>query len=39
MHDDPIVFATRDWVSWIVGASFLGLMIAAASFDAWPSVQ
>lgn len=39
MHDDPIVFATRDWVSWIVGASFLGLTIAAASFDVGPSEQ
>lgn len=39
MHDDPIVFATRDWVSWSVGASFLGLMVAASSFDTWPPAQ
>jgi 4-hydroxybenzoate polyprenyltransferase len=30
MHDDPIVFAMRDWVSWIVAASFLVVMIAAS---------
>ena len=29
MHDDPIVFATRDWVSWIVAGSILALVAAA----------
>ena len=29
MHDDPIVYATRDWVSWIVAGSILALVAAA----------
>ena len=32
MHDDPIVYAARDWVSWIVAASVL-MLFAAASYD------
>jgi 4-hydroxybenzoate polyprenyltransferase len=31
MHDDPIVYAARDWVSWVVVASVLALLAAAAS--------
>ena len=30
MHDDPIVYAFRDWVSWVVGATILLIMFAAA---------
>jgi 4-hydroxybenzoate polyprenyltransferase len=34
MHDDPIVYAARDWVSWVV---FVGLVVIAGS--AWlPSI-
>ena len=29
MHDDPIVYAARDWVSWMVFASAAALMIFA----------
>ena len=30
MHDDPIVFAMRDWVSWLVVISVLAVVAAAA---------
>jgi hypothetical protein len=30
MHDDPIVFAMRDWVSWLVAISVLVVVAAAA---------
>jgi 4-hydroxybenzoate polyprenyltransferase len=30
MHDDPIVYATRDWVSWIVAACILAVVAAAS---------
>jgi len=26
MHDDPIVYAVKDWVSWLVGASALAIV-------------
>ncbi len=29
MHDDPIVYAVSDWVSWPVGIAILGVMFAA----------
>ena len=29
MHDDPIVYAARDWVSWVVGASLVALVVLA----------
>lgn len=32
MHDDPIIYATRDWVSWVVAAVTVGLF-AAATLD------
>jgi 4-hydroxybenzoate polyprenyltransferase/phosphoserine phosphatase len=31
MHDDPLVYASRDWVSWLVGACVLAVLLAAAS--------
>ncbi len=31
MHDDPIVYAARDWVSWLVLGA-LGALVAGASF-------
>ena len=31
MHDDPIVYASKDWVSWFVAAGVLAAMFAAAS--------
>lgn len=31
MHDDPIVYAARDWVSWLVFAC-LGIVVIAARF-------
>jgi 4-hydroxybenzoate polyprenyltransferase len=31
MHDDPIVYTFRDWVSWIVGATILLIMCAASA--------
>ncbi|HEU4549695.1 MAG TPA: UbiA family prenyltransferase [Rhizomicrobium sp.] len=31
MHDDPIVYSARDWVSWIVGASMLVILLMAHS--------
>jgi 4-hydroxybenzoate polyprenyltransferase/phosphoserine phosphatase len=30
MHDDPIVYATRDWVSWIVAACIFSVVTAAS---------
>jgi 4-hydroxybenzoate polyprenyltransferase len=33
MHDDPIVFAMRDWVSWLVVISVLVVVAAAAYGD------
>jgi 4-hydroxybenzoate polyprenyltransferase/phosphoserine phosphatase len=30
MHDDPIVYATRDWVSWIVAACIFAVVTAAS---------
>jgi hypothetical protein len=38
MHDDPIVYAARDWVSWIVAVCILALLTAAAyghTFFGW----
>ncbi len=29
MHDDPIVYAARDWVSWVVGALLVALVVLA----------
>jgi len=29
MHDDPIVFAARDWVSWLVCACLAGVVAIA----------
>ena len=34
MHDDPIVFTFRDWVSWIVGAAIITDIILASDFFA-----
>jgi len=31
MHDDPIVYAARDWVSWVVAASAFLILAAAKS--------
>ncbi|MDE2184014.1 MAG: UbiA family prenyltransferase [Alphaproteobacteria bacterium] len=31
MHDDPIVYAARDWVSWLVFAGIVGSALAAGS--------
>jgi hypothetical protein len=30
MHDDPIVYAARDWISWIVAACVLALFTGAS---------
>jgi hypothetical protein len=30
MLDDPIVYAVRDWVSWVTAACVLALLLAAA---------
>ena len=32
MHDDPIVYAAKDWVSWLVALASIALMIAARTF-------
>jgi len=33
MHDDPIVYSARDWVSWLVAAAgFIALLIARGPF-------
>jgi 4-hydroxybenzoate polyprenyltransferase len=32
MQDDPIVFAARDWVSWIVASTAVAIVVAAAVF-------
>lgn len=33
MHDDPIVYAARDWVSWLTAATALVVFILARGFD------
>jgi 4-hydroxybenzoate polyprenyltransferase len=30
MHDDPIVYASKDWVSWVVAASIIAIMLLAS---------
>jgi 4-hydroxybenzoate polyprenyltransferase/phosphoserine phosphatase len=30
MHDDPIIYAVRDWVSWLVGAAKIVLVLLAS---------
>jgi hypothetical protein len=30
MHDDPVVYATRDWVSWIVAGCIFAVVTAAS---------
>jgi 4-hydroxybenzoate polyprenyltransferase/phosphoserine phosphatase len=30
MHDDPIVYASRDWVSWLVAASITAIVLLAS---------
>jgi 4-hydroxybenzoate polyprenyltransferase len=30
MHDDPVVYATRDWVSWIVAGCIFAVVMAAS---------
>jgi hypothetical protein len=30
MHDDPIVYAFRDWVSWIVGIAAVVIILLAS---------
>lgn len=30
MHDDPIVYAARDWVSWIVGLAVIAVVLLAS---------
>jgi 4-hydroxybenzoate polyprenyltransferase/phosphoserine phosphatase len=29
MHDDPIVYAARDWVSWLTGVALLAALVAS----------
>jgi 4-hydroxybenzoate polyprenyltransferase/phosphoserine phosphatase len=35
MHDDPIVFAARDWVSWVVAASCFGVLLLDNVVGTW----
>lgn len=30
MHDDPIVYAARDWVSWLVAVNVIGIVVLAS---------
>jgi 4-hydroxybenzoate polyprenyltransferase len=32
MHDDPIVYAAKDWVSWLVSLAIFGALAAAKDF-------
>jgi 4-hydroxybenzoate polyprenyltransferase/phosphoglycolate phosphatase-like HAD superfamily hydrolase len=36
MHEDPIVYAARDWVSWSVGAALVLLLVLARSVAWFP---
>ncbi|MDE2581212.1 MAG: UbiA family prenyltransferase [Rhodospirillales bacterium] len=36
MHEDPIVYAARDWVSWSVGAALVLLLVLAHSVTWFP---
>lgn len=31
MHDDPIIYAARDWVSWLVAAALIVILVVAKS--------
>ena len=31
MHDDPIVYSMRDWVSWIIGGGVVAAFIVATT--------
>jgi hypothetical protein len=31
MHDDPILYSARDWVSWLAGAAVILLLLSAYS--------
>ena len=33
MLDDPIVYATKDWVSWLVSAAVFGTLAAAKTLN------
>lgn len=35
MHDDPIVYASRDWVSWLVAVSVLAVVMSATWIAPW----
>src|SRR5256885_9305341 len=37
MHDDPIVYSTRDWVSWLIGGCVVAAFIVATTgeFGLW----
>ncbi len=35
MHDDPIVFAARDWVSWLVAAACFGVLLLDNVIGTW----
>ncbi|MFL5252641.1 MAG: hypothetical protein ACJ8AI_07065 [Rhodopila sp.] len=35
MHDDPIVYSGRDWVSWLVSACAVVLMLAASNIKSF----
>jgi hypothetical protein len=35
MHDDPIVFAARDWVSWLVAAACFGVLLLDNVVGTW----
>lgn len=35
MHEDPIVYSGRDWVTWLIGVSVLGVLIFAHTISIW----
>jgi 4-hydroxybenzoate polyprenyltransferase len=35
MNDDPIVYAARDWVSWVASANGAAIMLVASHFELW----
>jgi 4-hydroxybenzoate polyprenyltransferase len=40
MHDDPIVYAIKDWVSWLTAVCATAIMaVAAMAPNTWPSLM
>lgn len=39
MHDDPIVYAAKDWVSWLVSAAIVAAVIGSQTLSFFPQLN